>query len=165
MQNIKKPRMCFRPMTLVDIPRILEVEADAFPTPWPEQAFVDELTKNQFARYTVLEIDGIVAGYCGMWMIIDEAHITNIAIHSDFRGFGLGEGLLRYVMSMASLLGAIKMTLEVRVSNFIAQKLYKKLGFEGTGVRPQYYTDNKEDALIMWVTLDDKQIGKSGTWN
>jgi [ribosomal protein S18]-alanine N-acetyltransferase len=158
-------KIAFRPMEVADIPQILEVELKSFTSPWPEQAFYNELTHNQFARYTVITINNQVVGYCGLWIILDEAHITNIAIHPDYRGFGLGEALLRYVMEMASLLGAMKMTLEVRVSNRIAQSLYKKLGFEPSGIRPKYYTDNQEDALIMWVTLNEKQNGKSGTWD
>lgn len=144
----------FRSMVVDDIPRVLEVEHDAFPTPWPAQAFLDELTKNQFARYLVLEVDEVIAGYCGMWVIMDEAHITNIAIHSTYRGKGFGELLLRYAMEFSTLYGAEKMTLEVRASNQVAQQLYQKLGFEVTGLRPGYYSDNKEDALIMWVTYE-----------
>ncbi|MDQ0418412.1 ribosomal-protein-alanine N-acetyltransferase [Croceifilum oryzae] len=142
----------FRSMVVGDIPQVLEVEQDAFPYPWTAQAFQEELTTNPFARYLVLEVEGAVAGYCGMWVIIDEAHITNIAVHSTYRGKGFGELLLRYAMEFSTLYGAEKMTLEVRASNQIAQQLYKKLDFEVTGSRPGYYSDNKEDALIMWVT-------------
>ncbi|SFX71064.1 ribosomal-protein-alanine N-acetyltransferase [Thermoactinomyces sp. DSM 45891] len=142
----------FRSMVVDDIPQVLDVERDAFPHPWTGQAFRDELTTNPFARYLVLEIEGTVVGYCGMWVIIDEAHITNIAVHSRCRGKGFGELLLRYAMEFSTLYGAEKMTLEVRASNQIAQQLYKKLDFEVTGLRPNYYSDNKEDALIMWVT-------------
>lgn len=144
----------FRAMVVDDIPKVVEVEQDAFPTPWPAQAFQDELTKNQFARYFVLEVGGEVVGYCGMWIIMDEAHITNIAVHSTYRGRGLGEWMLRYAIEFSTLYGAEKMTLEVRASNVVAQQLYKKLGFEVTGLRPGYYSDNKEDALIMWVTYE-----------
>jgi ribosomal-protein-alanine N-acetyltransferase len=101
-------------------------------------------------------VNGQVAGYCGFWLILDEAHITNIAVHPEFRGKGYGKRLLQYVMERARRLGALKMTLEVRVSNHVAQSLYEKMGFVRSGVRKGYYTDNKEDALIMWVTLNEQ---------
>lgn len=148
--------IAFRPMEVTDLPQIEELEVLSFPTPWPRQAFYDELLRNPFARYTVLTIGGKVVGYCGCWLILDEAHITNIALHPDYRGRGLGEALLRYVISFTKMLGATKMTLEVRVSNFIAQSLYEKIGFKRSGIRRGYYTDNHEDAIIMWVTYDDE---------
>jgi ribosomal-protein-alanine N-acetyltransferase len=144
----------FRPMELTDLPQIEQVENRSFSSPWPRQAFYNELVFNQFAHYTVVTVDDQVVGYCGFWLILDEAHITNIAIHPDYRGQGLGEATLVYVMDLARKLGAEKMTLEVRVSNVIAQSLYEKLGFVRSGLRKEYYTDNKEDAVIMWVTLN-----------
>jgi ribosomal-protein-alanine N-acetyltransferase len=160
-----KGRVFFRPMELTDITRVEEVEKLSFPTPWPRQAFYNELMFNRFARYTVVTVDGEVAGYCGFWLILDEAHITNIAIHPDFRGRGLGEATLRHVMDLARSLGASKMTLEVRVSNHAAQSLYEKLGFVPTGIRKGYYTDNQEDAIIMWVTLDEQAETTAHTGN
>ncbi|SFJ73033.1 ribosomal protein S18-alanine N-acetyltransferase [Thermoflavimicrobium dichotomicum] len=162
--NHKEEKIAFRPMEVSDLPQILEVEMNSFSAPWPKQAFYNELVRNQFARYTVLTVNDKVVGYCGLWIILDEAHITNIAIHPDYRGRGLGKATLTYVMEMAKMLGATKMTLEVRVSNHIAQSLYKKLGFVPSGIRPKYYSDNQEDALIMWVTLNDTKA-KSGTWD
>jgi ribosomal-protein-alanine N-acetyltransferase len=146
----------FRPMELTDLPQIEQVENRSFSSPWPRQAFYNELVFNQFAHYTVVTVDDQVVGYCGFWLILDEAHITNIAIHPDYRGQGLGEATLVYVMDLARKLGAEKMTLEVRVSNVIAQSLYEKLGFVRSGLRKEYYTDNKEDAVIMWVTLNEQ---------
>jgi len=146
-------RMEFRRMTLEDIEHVLGIEREAFTTPWSSQAFLNELTNNHFAHYMIMEIEGIVAGYAGMWIIMDEAHITNIAVRSDFRGRKLGERLLHELQRTASFLGAIRMTLEVRRSNAVAQKLYQKLGFRSVGIRPGYYSDNNEDALIMWADL------------
>jgi ribosomal-protein-alanine N-acetyltransferase len=165
MADRLKGRLFFRPMELTDITRVEEVEKLSFPTPWPRQAFYNELMFNRFARYTVVTVDGEVAGYCGFWLILDEAHITNIAIHPDFRGRGLGEATLRHVMDLARSLGASKMTLEVRVSNHAAQSLYEKLGFVRTGIRKGYYTDNQEDAIIMWVTLDEQAETTAHTGN
>ncbi|MBM4765374.1 ribosomal protein S18-alanine N-acetyltransferase [Bacillus sp. B15-48] len=145
--------IAFRHMELADIERILEIETQSFTTPWSKEAFNNELTNNKFAFYTVIEVDNQVVGYCGSWVIIDEVHITNIAILPDYRGMKLGEALLCKVMDSVREIGAKTMTLEVRVSNTIAQSLYKKLGFQEGAIRKNYYTDNIEDALVMWVNL------------
>ena len=95
----------------------------------------------------------MVIGYCGVWIVIDEAHITNIALLPEYRGRKLGEALLRKIIEVAIERGAKTMTLEVRMSNMIAQSLYRKLGFQGGAIRKRYYTDNQEDALVMWVNF------------
>jgi ribosomal-protein-alanine N-acetyltransferase len=140
-------------METKDIDRVLEIEDKSFATPWSRDAFVNEITNNQYAVYVVLEDESQVIGYCGMWLVIDEAHITNIAVLPDYRGKKLGEALLRKVMEIAAEMGAKTMTLEVRVSNIVAQGLYRKLGFEYGSIRKSYYTDNQENALVMWVNL------------
>lgn len=145
--------IAFRRMTLRDIDRVLAIERASFSAPWSRNAFVGELTENHFARYLVMLEGEVTIGYGGMWIIIDEAHVTNVAVHPDFRGRKLGESLLRRLMAEAVASGARKMTLEVRVSNDRALGLYRKLGFRDVGVRRGYYTDNKEDALIMWADL------------
>lgn len=143
----------FRYMKEEDIDQILKIEELSFATPWTRQSFENELKLNQFAVYLVLEKDGQIVGYCGMWLIVDEAHITNIAVLPEFRGQKLGETILRMIMEVAKKRGAKSMTLEVRVSNTVAQSLYRKLGFMNGGIRKNYYTDNYEDALVMWVTI------------
>jgi len=140
-------------MTESDLQMILEVEQKSFTTPWSYEAFYNELYNNQFAHYLVVEADGKVIGYCGLWVILDEAHITNIAILPEYRGKRLGEALLKMVMQYAVEHGAETLTLEVRVSNIVAQNLYRKLGFQDGGIRKSYYTDNYEDALVMWVKM------------
>ncbi|UKS25074.1 ribosomal protein S18-alanine N-acetyltransferase [Paenibacillus sp. HWE-109] len=145
--------MVFRSMNAADIPYICEIEEEAFTTPWTKGAFENELTNNQFAHYMIMDIEGEVAGYGGMWLIMEEAHVTNIAVRSTYRGRKLGERLIRELMKTAAFLGAIRMTLEVRASNYVAQNLYEKVGFRSVGVRRGYYTDNREDAVIMWVDL------------
>jgi ribosomal-protein-alanine N-acetyltransferase len=137
-------------MELQDIPDICEIERESFSVPWTKEAFENELNTNLLAKYMVLEVDGIVAGYVGMWGIIDEAHITNIAIAPNYRGHGYGEQLMEQLAELAKMMGMHAMTLEVRVSNEIAIRLYRKLGFEDAGVRKGYYSDNGEDALVMW---------------
>lgn len=143
----------FRFMKLDDLDQIMVVEHESFALPWSRVAFYNELVQNQFAKYMVIEVDEKVVGYCGVWIVTDEAHITNIAILQEYRGRKLGETLLRRIMDLAKEKGARTMTLEVRVSNNIAQSLYRKLGFQGGAIRKSYYTDNHEDALVMWVNL------------
>ncbi|MFC4766879.1 ribosomal protein S18-alanine N-acetyltransferase [Effusibacillus consociatus] len=155
--------LIYRRMQLSDIDRILEIEHRSFSAPWSRAAFEGELTRNHFAKYIVVEIDGVVAGYAGMWIIIDEAHITNIAIDPAYRGRKLGENLLRQMMMVAVWNGADRMTLEVRVSNKTAQSLYQKLGFIKYGIRKGYYSDNGEDAIIMWANLDPKRYERDTT--
>ena len=140
-------------MTVDDLDQVMEVEVNSFTIPWSQEAFFNELTKNQFARYLIVEVDQKVVGYCGVWIIIDEAHITNIALLPEYRGLKLGEALMGKVMELAREMGALRVTLEVRVSNERAQNLYRKFGFEEGAIRKQYYTDNMEDALVMWVNL------------
>jgi [ribosomal protein S18]-alanine N-acetyltransferase len=143
----------FRKMTVEDLDDVIEVEVNSFATPWSREAFYNELTKNQFAHYLVAEVDDKVVGYCGVWIIVDEAHITNIALLPDYRGLKLGEALMGRIVEIAREVGALRITLEVRVSNERAQNLYRKFGFEEGALRKQYYTDNMEDALVMWVNL------------
>ncbi|WP_134704691.1 ribosomal protein S18-alanine N-acetyltransferase [Ammoniphilus sp. YIM 78166] len=145
-----------RRMTLGDLDAVQEIECDTFTIPWSRQSFENELSNNHFAYYLVLEVQGKVAGYGGMWIIGDEAHITNIAIASAYRGQKWGEKLMVAMKLHAIRQGAMAMTLEVRVSNVIAQSLYQKLGFYNKGVRPRYYSDNGEDALIMWVNFENE---------
>lgn len=145
--------LVIRKMETADIGQVMVVEHDAFEVPWSEQAFHNELSSNHFATYFVAEYRGQIIGYCGVWVIIDEAHVTNIAVLSSYRGKKIGEGLLRHVIGFAKLRGARSMSLEVRVSNQVAQNLYRKLGFENGGIRKNYYTNNSEDALVMWVKI------------
>ncbi|SHK67644.1 [SSU ribosomal protein S18P]-alanine acetyltransferase [Desulforamulus aeronauticus DSM 10349] len=140
-------------MKLDHIPGVLEIEQVSFPTPWSSQAFTYEITQNNFAHYVVALEDEKVIGYVGMWMVLDEAHITNVAVHPSYRGKKLGLALMVEVMRLAVLRGASRMTLEVRPSNTVARELYKKLGFKEKGLRKRYYTDTNEDAIIMWVDL------------
>ena len=143
----------FRAMQMNDIEQICAIELICFPTPWTAEAFRNELLYNQFARYVVMTWQGEIIGYAGMWVILDEAHITNIAVREEYRGRGLGERLMRELIAQAIANGMKRMTLEVRTSNYIAQKLYEKFGFRAEGTRRAYYSDNNEDAIIMWADL------------
>lgn len=145
-----------RAMTLEDIPQIVRIEKKTFPTPWSAYAFTCELNDNEFANYLVIagsEDPSTVLGYGGMWLICDEAHVTNIAISPSFRGLGLGNSLLEGMILLAKAKNALRMTLETRVSNQTAINLYEKMSFVSAGIRPGYYVDTDEDALIMWKEL------------
>lgn len=138
-----------RRMTVDDVDAVTAIEQATFTPPWSRDAFYQEMTSNAVARYLVAEKNGQVIGFAGAWLILDESHITNIAIAEKERGNGYGrlltEGLLQYL----SNLGASYATLEVRVSNLRAQKLYSSIGFVAVGKRKRYYEDNGEDALLM----------------
>ena len=142
-----------RPMRLDDLESILEIERVSFTTAWSSEAFKGELKENEYARYLCLEVEGQVIGYMGLWFILDEGHITNIAITPNHRGQHWGKFLMRSVMGKMVEQGMERMTLEVRVSNLLAQSLYKSLGFTAAGVRKGYYADSGEDAMIMWAEL------------
>lgn len=146
-----------RRMTFLDIDGVWAVESKVFNNPWSRSAFVDEITDNDLAHYLVLEDQGMIAGYAGMWIVVDEAHVTNIALLPDYRSQGLGEKLVRELMKTARERYAVMMTLEVRPSNTVAQSLYSKLGFLPQGIRRAYYSDNQEDALIMTCELEQKK--------
>ncbi|MDN4075838.1 ribosomal protein S18-alanine N-acetyltransferase [Fictibacillus terranigra] len=143
----------FRLATVSDLQDIIEIEHASFTLPWTHEAFYNEIVHNQFAYYLLLEADGKTVGYCGVWVIIDDAHITNVAIRPEYRGRKLGEAIMKQAMRLAKRYGSARLSLEVRVSNYVAQNLYRKLGFQDGGIRKNYYSDNGEDALVMWVML------------
>jgi ribosomal-protein-alanine N-acetyltransferase len=156
-------------MQTSDLRQVMEIERVAFPAPWPVSAYRHELTQNHLSSYLILylvqENSGgrwtrlverwtapalpPVLGYGGLWMLVDEAHISTLAVHPEWRGRGLGELLLVALIEVGVLRGAAISTLEVRVSNLVAQSLYAKYSFAQVGRRKHYYHDNREDALIM----------------
>jgi len=145
-------RFVVRPMTLADIPAVMAVEAESFPLPWPERAYRYELSDNPNAHCVVAEAeDGAIAGYAVMWMMADEAHVGTIASAPIRRRQGVGERLMIDLMREAARREAIFITLEVRVGNIAAQRLYLKYGFVEVGRRKRYYPNNREDALLMTV--------------
>ena len=142
-----------REMREEDLDRVMEIEKEAFTPPWSREAFLLELTKNLLAKYIVVLVDGEVVGYGGIWLILDEGHITNIAVDQKHRGLGIGNRLLEGLIQLCIDRNIRAMTLEVRKSNEIAKSLYKKYGFQEYGIRPKYYQDNNEDAIIMWKNI------------
>lgn len=137
------------PFAKEHIDAVQRISTLSFITPWTKESVEKEL-ENEMARYVVAVKDGVVIGYGGVWLILGEGHITNIAVHPEYRGIGIGDLVLEALISLCIMERVNSMTLEVRASNLAAQNLYKKHGFIEAGVRKNYYTDTKEDGIIMW---------------
>jgi len=154
-------RLRIERMTLADIPDVHRIEAASFPNPWPDYAFRQELESNRLARYLVVRAGGEAVAYAGVWLMVDEAHVTTFAVLPAWRRRGVGARLLLAMMQMAVDIGARVATLEVRLSNVPARELYRRFGFRPVGLRPRYYSDNGEDALIMTsAQLDSEEMRK-----
>jgi len=142
-----------RRMTLEDLDEVMVIEELAFSVPWSRESFENEINNNLLAVYYVAVLGGICVGYAGMWHVMDELHITNVAVHPDYRGQKISNHLMDALVAFAEGDQYIGMTLEVRVSNQVAINLYTKYGFKRLGLRPKYYIDNGEDAIVMWKEL------------
>lgn len=144
-------RVQVEPMTTAHLPRVREIEDQSFAVPWPRDAYRAELEENKVACYVVAkdEREDLV-GFAGMWVVLDEAHITTLAVDRRRRGQGIGARLLLALIDRAVERGARWMTLEVRSSNAVAMALYRKFGFRDVAIRKRYYSDNGEDAAVMW---------------
>jgi ribosomal-protein-alanine N-acetyltransferase len=136
-------------MRLEDLDEVERIEQASFSTPWPPNAYRSELMTNRLATYLVARIEDRIVAYGGMWLMVDEAHITTFAVHPAWRRQRIGERLLLAFLDLARDRHAREATLEVRLSNLAARRLYEKYGFRPVGLRPRYYSDNNEDALIM----------------
>ncbi|PXW86391.1 [SSU ribosomal protein S18P]-alanine acetyltransferase [Streptohalobacillus salinus] len=146
-------KVAIRLMQTSDLEQVTAIERRSFKTPWDRALYQKEIEENQFAYYYVIEKDNEIIGFCGMWIVLDDAQITNIAIDPDHRKFSYGSTLFQYVLNQAMVKGARTLSLEVRTSNIAAQTLYEKFHLQKAGTRRNYYTDNNEDAIVMWVTL------------
>jgi [ribosomal protein S18]-alanine N-acetyltransferase len=146
-------------MTLDDVSDVHRIERASFPVPWPDYAFRQEIQTNRLAHYMVVRASSETVAYGGLWMMVDEAHITTFAVLPGWRRHGIGGRLMVELMRLSRELGARIVTLEVRLSNVPARSLYQQFGFRPVGVRPRYYSDNGEDALIMTTdALSDPQM-------
>jgi len=139
------------PMRVDDIPEVLRVESLCFKTPWPRNAFQNELTENKLAHYFVGRVNDEIVGYGGLWVILEDAHITTVAVDPRHQRRRFGENILVRLLDESIDRGACWVTLEVRESNVAAQNLYKKYGFTVVNTRRGYYSDNDENALVMWA--------------
>lgn len=143
------------PLRLEDLDELMPLEQASFALPWPRSVYRYELTQNSNGYYLAVRPAAHLAAlpallaYGGFWLLEEEAHICTLATHPAFRRHGLGEWLLLHLLDLSQSVGAERATLEVRASNLAAQRLYRRTGFEQTGIRRRYYSDNNEDALIM----------------
>ncbi len=142
--------MLIRKMQYQDIEQVCKIEKDLFSLPWKPSDF-SSVIQNDNNIYLVAEMNKEIIGYCGLWGIIDEGHINNVAISKEYQGRGVGYSMLTELIRLARAKGLRSFTLEVRLSNEAAIKLYKKIGFNNGGIRPNFYSFPKEDALIMWL--------------
>jgi [ribosomal protein S18]-alanine N-acetyltransferase len=147
--TLASPVLRIRPMAFDDLPAVQGIERSSFSTPWPPQAYRQELASNRLAHYLVALLDDVVVAYGGIWLMVDEAHVTTFAVHPRYRRRRIGERLLLALLDVSVDRRAREATLEVRLSNLPARRLYEKYGFRPVGIRPRYYSDNGEDALIM----------------
>lgn len=145
--------MRIRKMEQTDVKDVMGIDQKTFASPWSEEVFVHEVSENDYAHYFIVETNKEIIGYVGLWIVYEDAQITNIALLKEYRGYKIGEKLFGYALQYAHNQGAGRLSLEVRVSNIVAQNLYRKFGLVPGGVRKKYYTDDNEDALVMWVNL------------
>lgn len=137
-------------MSLEHLDDIMILENLCFKIPWSKNSFIQELTQNNSAIYLVAVDTERAVGYGGMWKVLDEGQITNIAVHPEYQRKGIGSSILEEMINAAKDSKIQNMTLEVRESNRAAKALYKKFGFVEEGIRKAYYADNGENAIIMW---------------
>jgi len=142
------------PMEEAHLDMVSALENECFVIPWTRKAFADELKDTKMKIYFVAVENGAVLGYAGMWHIVNEGHITNVAVAEAQRKRGIGDLLVKRLVEAARALEMIGLTLEVRISNYNAQRLYTRNGFKPDGIRKNYYEDTREDAVIMWLEFD-----------
>ena len=142
-----------RPIREEDVAGICEIEKLCFAMPWSEESILHDVKENPVACWLVLDDGaGRVIAYAGMWFVLDEAHVCNVAVHPDYRGLGYGRRVFEALIDTAQKNLMSLMELEVRRSNTVAQNLYHGAGFIDVGFRKRYYADNNEDALVMVLT-------------
>jgi ribosomal-protein-alanine N-acetyltransferase len=140
--------VAFDPMSPYDLASVLRIERASFPSAWSIDSYLREL-RNPTSYYLVARLKGEVIGYAGMWVVEDEAHVSTIAVRTEFRRRGLAEEIMNHLIGVAEQRGATRITLEVREGNDAAQALYQKLGFRSQGLIPHYYGDTGENAFVM----------------
>jgi [ribosomal protein S18]-alanine N-acetyltransferase len=154
-------KLVIEPMRVEDLDAVQAIERASFTTPWPPHAYRSEIESNRLATYLVARVVEQIVAYGGMWQMVDEAHITTFAVHPAWRRRHVGERLLIAFLDLAIARRAREATLEVRLSNLAARRLYEKYGFRPVGLRPRYYSDDGEDALIMTTEpLDGPRFGE-----
>jgi [ribosomal protein S18]-alanine N-acetyltransferase len=171
MNSNENQSVSIRQMKLEDIEAVYQIENQSFTLPWSKRSYQFEITENHSSRPWVAEAylkigSKQIVGLIVIWLILDEAHIANFAVHPSFRGLGIGRKLLAFTILKAFEEGAHQFFLEVRRGNLTAQRIYTDFGFQIEGVREKYYQDNGEDALLMGMrTINQPLLTKyAGTW-
>ena len=140
-----------RKMQESDVDAVSALEAKVFTLPWSRALILKDIKENKSARFFTAKEDGVLAGYAGFWLLQDEMNIVNVAVHPEQRKKGVGKALLKHILAEGVREGAKIATLDVREGNVAARKLYESAGFIMIAVRKKYYTDNQENALVMWL--------------
>lgn len=153
MKEIGEGQIHIERMREEDLEEVMAIERVSFPSPWTRNMFLQELKGSHFSHLLVARTDKRLVGYGGFSTVLDEAHISNLAVHPDFRRRKIGEKLLTAMLHLAKSKGIKEITLEVRAGNVSAQNLYAKFGFEITDRHRKYYQDTQEDALLMSLNL------------
>lgn len=146
--------MLIRPMEIEDLQRVVVLEKQLFTSAWSESDFLYEILHNDFSLNYVLEDEGYIIGYIGVWIMYEQSEITTIGVETQYQGQGLGKEMMKTIIDIAIQHGCESMSLEVRVSNHKAIALYESLGFMSVGIRKDYYQDNHEDAYLMVKRLE-----------
>ncbi len=152
---MQESKLIIRPACSEDVDPIHNIEQQTFSDAWSRQSFVNEINNNEMAHYYVAQIEQDLVAYIGYWKILDQAHITNVAVLKDYRGKGIAKQLLKRIFEDIEAEKIASFTLECRVSNTPAISLYESFGFKSWGIRPKYYIDNNEDAVIMWLEAEE----------
>lgn len=153
--------LIIRPAEEKDIPAIEEMEKICFASPWSYESLYHDIVENHMALYLVAELseegEKKVCGYAGVWNIVGEGHITNVAVSPEYRRRHIASGILTVMEDVLAQEGVTSYTLEVRRGNEPAKALYQRLGFQEAGIRKGYYDDNGEDAIIMWKKKQERK--------
>jgi ribosomal-protein-alanine N-acetyltransferase len=153
------PGLIVRPMRIEDVDEVALMEHLIFPSPWPRQAFMDEIKDGTGSFSLVARLGRLLAGYLVAWFVLDEAHLGNIAVKPELRRRQIASELMKRLVEEAHARMVTRITLEVRVSNVAAIRLYRSFGFRAISMRRGYYVDNREDAFVM---LRDRTMPADG---
>lgn len=148
--SLTDQEICIRRAQPGDEPGMAALEKICFAVPWKEEDFIHEIRENRLAIYVVAECCSEIIGCAGVWRVLDEGHITNVSVSPEFRRQGIAKKIIEEIICIAEAEGVSRFTLEVRPSNEAALSLYSGFGFREAGRRKGYYSDNGEDAIIMW---------------
>jgi ribosomal-protein-alanine N-acetyltransferase len=150
-------RVIFVRATEEHVARMHEIEMEVFPTPWSYESLEQDVCGHEIAYYIVGLNNDQVVSYAGFWFVLDEAHITNVAVRPEYRRKGIGRKMMEILLDVAKEMGIVNISLEVRVSNKAARELYKSMGFSVAGLRKKYYANNDEDALLMSKIMEPQK--------